>query len=311
MHQETRGLFYGSLGVTAFGLTLPVTRYVTPELDPVFIGLGRAVVAALVAGLLLLATGQPRPDRGQIGKLLIVGLGVVIGFPVLSAWAMQTVPASHGGVVLGVLPLATAIASVFVSHDRPSPGFWLFGILGSMLVVVYALLDGAGGVQVGDLALLGAVIAAAVGYAVGGELSRSLGGWQVICWALVLTIPVIIVPALWWAPPDLAAVPVGIWAGFAYLALFSQLFGFFWWNKGLALGGVARVSQIQLLQPFITLLASAAALGEAITTETYVFAVLVVAVVAIGRRMPIHKGETEPPPRPRADNPHTAQGTSD
>lgn len=298
MHHETRGLVYGFLGVTIFGLTLPVTRYVTPELDPVFIGLGRAVVAALVAGLLLLATGQPRPDRGQLGKLLIVGLGVVIGFPVLSAWAMQTVPASHGGVVLGVLPLATAIASVFVSRDRPSLGFWLFGILGSILVVAYALLDGAGGVQVGDLALLGAVVAAAVGYAVGGELSRSLGGWQVICWALVLMLPVITVPALWWAPANLAAVPVGIWAGFAYLALFSQLFGFFWWNKGLALGGVARVSQIQLLQPFITLLASAIALGEAITTETYVFAVLVVAVVAIGRRMPIRRGETEFPGAP-------------
>lgn len=133
-------MLYGLLGITAFGLTLPVTRFVTPELDPVFIGLGRALLAALLAGALLFATGQPLPTRRQIGRLLVVGLGVVIGFPVLSAWAMQTAPASHGGVVLGILPLATAIASVFVSRDRPSTGFWIFGVLGSALVVAYALL---------------------------------------------------------------------------------------------------------------------------------------------------------------------------
>jgi len=295
MQDESRGMLYGFLGVTAFGLTLPVTRYVAPYLDPLFIGLGRAVAAALVAAALLLATGQPRPSRGQLARLLIVGLGVVVGFPVLSAWAMQTAPASHGGVVLGILPLATAVASVFVSRDRPSAGFWLFGVLGSALVVTYAVIDGVGGIQLADLALLGAVISAAVGYAVGGELSRSLGGWQVICWALVLMTPLIVLPAAWSAPASLADVPAGVWLGFAYLALFSQLFGFFWWNKGLALGGVARVSQIQLLQPFVTLLAAVAALGEMITTETYVFAVLVVLVVAISRRMPIHRYQVEAP----------------
>lgn len=289
MNDETRGMLHGFLGVAAFGLTLPATRYVAPYLDPVFIGLGRAVVAALVAAALLYATRQPVPSRQQFARLFVVGLGVVIGFPVLSALAMQTAPASHGGVVLGILPLATAIASVFVSHDRPSAGFWLFGVLGSVLVVVYALLEGVGRIQFADLALLGAVASAAIGYAVGGELSRQLGGWQVICWTLVLMCPIIVAPALWRAPAELAAVPVPIWLGFLYLALVSQLLGFFWWNKGLALGGVARVSQMQLLQPFVTLLASAAALREVITTETYVFAVLVVIVVAIGRRMPIHK----------------------
>lgn len=294
-------MLYGLLGVTAFGLTLPVTRFVTSYLDPVFIGLGRAVVAALVAGALLLATGQPAPTGRQLGRLVVVGLGVVIGFPVLSAWAMQTAPASHGGVVLGILPLVTAIVSVFVSSDRPSVGFWAFGILGSALVVAYALLEGVGRIQVADLALLGAVVSAAVGYAVGGELSRQVGGWQVICWALVLMLPVIVVPAVWWMPVELLAVPAPTWIGFAYLALVSQLFGFFWWNKGLALGGVARVSQIQLLQPFVTLAASAAVLREVVTMETYIFAVLVVLVVAIGRRMPIHRKEqAEPAPRAAA-----------
>lgn len=294
-------MLYGLLGVTAFGLTLPITRFVTPYLDPVFIGLGRAVLAALVAGALLFATAQPRPEYRHLRRLLLVGLGVVVGFPLLSAWAMQSAPASHGGVILGVLPLATAIASVFVSSDRPSAGFWACGVLGSALVVAYALLEGVGRLQVADLALLGAVVSAAVGYAVGGQLSRELGGWQVICWALVLMLPVTIFPALWWMPDNLAAVSGPAWMGFAYLALVSQLFGFFWWNKGLALGGVARVSQIQLLQPFVTLAASVAVLQEVITTETYIFAVLVVLVVAIGRRMPIHKhDQTEPAPRAAA-----------
>lgn len=292
-------MLYGLLGITAFGLTLPVTRFVTPVLDPVFIGLGRAVLAALAAGVLLLATGQRLPGRRQLGRLVVVGLGVVIGFPVLSAWAMQTAPASHGGVVLGILPLATAIASVFVSSDRPSTGFWVFGVLGSALVVAYALIEGVGRIQVADLALLGAVISAAIGYAVGGDLARHMGGWQVISWALVLMLPVIVGPALWRMPGELQAIPAPVWVAFLYLALVSQFFGFFWWNKGLALGGVARVSQIQLLQPFITLAASVAVLQEVISTETYIFAVLVVIVVAIGRRMPIRKND-QPEPAPRA-----------
>lgn len=287
MSDETRGMLYGLMGVIAFGLTLPVTRFVTPHLDPVFIGLGRAVVAALVAAALLRVTGQPVPTRRQVGRLLVVGLGVVIGFPVLSAWAMQTAPASHGGVVLGILPLATAVASVFVSSDRPSLGFWLFGILGSALVVTYALIEGVGGIQIADLALLGAVVSAAVGYAVGGDLARQLGGWQVICWALVLSFPLLLVPVV---PAALAHGLPGSpqsWAAFLYVALFSQLFGFFAWNRGLALGGVARVSQVQLLQTFLTLGASALLLGEAIDAMTLGFAVFVVASVALGRRMPV------------------------
>lgn len=281
-------MLYGLAGVSAFGLTLPATRFVIPYLDPVFIGLGRALVAALVAGALLLGARQRWPARGQIGRLLVVGLGTVIGFPVLSAWAMESVPASHGGVVLGILPLMTAVASVFVSSDRPSLGFWLFGILGSALVVAYAVLEGAGGLQLADLALLGAVLSAALG----GELARQLGGWQVMCWALVLMLPLIVAPVLWRMPAAPLALPGAVWAAFLYLALVSQLFGFFWWNKGLALGGVARVSQTQLLQPFITLAASVLLLREVITTETIVFAVLVVAVVGAGRRMPIRRRDS-------------------
>ena len=280
---------FGLLGVTAFGLTLPATRFVVAYLDPVFIGLGRAVVAALVAAMLLVFAGGAIPSKRQFVHLGITALGVVVGFPVLSAWAMQTVPASHGGVVLGLLPLATAIAGVLISKEHPSSGFWLSGIIGSALVVVYALLQGVGGLELGDLALFGAVVAAAIGYAVGGRLSRELGGWQVICWALVVSFPFILIPAIMQAPQAGLALPLSVWLGFLYLALVSQLAGFFFWNKGLALGGVARVSQTQLLQPFVTIVASVLLIHEALDATTIVFALLVVTTVAVNRTMPIRQ----------------------
>jgi drug/metabolite transporter (DMT)-like permease len=289
MDNETKGMIFGLLGVTAFGLTLPATRFVVAYLDPVFIGLGRAVVAGLVAAMLLAFAGGTIPTKRQFVRLGITALGVVVGFPVLSAWAMQTVPASHGGVVLGLLPLATAIAGVLISKEHPSSGFWLSGIIGSALVVVYALLQGVGGLELGDLALFGAIVAAAIGYAVGGQLSRELGGWQVICWALVVSFPFILVPAIMQAPQAGLALPLSVWLGFLYLALVSQLAGFFFWNKGLALGGVARVSQTQLLQPFITIVASVLLIHEALDVTTIVFAVLVVATVAVNRTMPIRQ----------------------
>lgn len=280
---------FGLLGVTAFGLTLPATRFVVPYLDPVFIGLGRAVVAAVVAAVLLVLARGTLPSKRQFKRLGVVALGVVVGFPVLSAWAMQTVPASHGGVVLGLLPLATAIAGVLISKEHPSWGFWLSGVLGSALVVVYALLQGVGGFALGDLVLFGAIVAAAIGYAVGGQLSRELGGWQVICWALVVSFPFILIPALIQAPQAGLALPVNVWLSFLYLALVSQLAGFFFWNKGLALGGVARVSQTQLLQPFITIVASVLLIHEALEVTTIIFALLVVGTVAVNRTMPIRQ----------------------
>ncbi|MCI0506204.1 MAG: DMT family transporter [Gammaproteobacteria bacterium] len=288
MSNESKGMLLGVLGVVAFGLTLPATRYVVPHLDPVFIGLGRAVLAAVFAALLLLITRQPLPDKFQFYKLLVIASGVVVGFPVLSAWAMQTAPSSHGGVVLGILPLATAVAGVLISNERPSAGFWLSGAAGCAVVVLYSLRGGAGSFQPGDLALLGAVASAAVGYAVGGQLSREIGGWQVICWALVISLPFIALPAWIQAPENGLNIPVNIWMAFLYLALVSQLFGFFLWNKGLALGGIARVSQAQLVQPFVTIIASAILVNEAIDATTILFALMVVGWVAIGKRMPIH-----------------------
>ncbi len=289
MKNETRGMLLGLIGVSAFGLTLPATRVVVPYLDPVFIGLGRAVLAALVAAILLLWFRQKIPNIKQIYQLLIVALGVVVGFPVFSSWAMQYVPASHGGVVLGVLPLATATVGVLIGNERPSFSFWLVSVLGSCLVILYALIQGSGGIHVADLALLGAILSAAIGYAVGAKLSNDIGGWQVICWALVLAFPFIIIPTISYAPESLSNVSVMGYASFLYLALVSQLFAFFVWYKGLALGGIARVSQAQLLQPFITLFASVLFLGEVIDIETVIFLLLVVCSVWVGKRMPIRQ----------------------
>jgi drug/metabolite transporter (DMT)-like permease len=290
MSNESKGMILGFLGVAAFGLTLPATRFIVPYFDPIFIGLGRAVIASVVAAFILIATKQSRPTRHQLMQLSVVALGVVLGFPVLTAWAMETVPASHGGVVLGVLPLATATAAVIVSGEKPSAVFWIFSLIGSIVVVTYSLLQGFGSFQLGDLLLIGAILSAGMGYALGGKLSKELGGWQVICWALVISFPFIIFPAWMQAPEEnFSNLPLNVLLSFLYLALVSQLFGFFLWNKGLALGGIARVSQTQLMQPFVTLLASAYLINETVSLQTILFAVLVVCIVAIGKKMPVYQ----------------------
>jgi drug/metabolite transporter (DMT)-like permease len=286
---ETVGMLLGVIGVAVFSATLPATIVALDSFSPWFIALGRAALAGLAALPLLLATRAPRPTRAQLLGLIGAALGVVFGFPLLTSWAMQYVPAAHGGVVLGILPLATAVAGAVVAGDRPSLGFWLTGIAGSVIVVVYSLLDGGGNLHPADLALLAAIVLTAFGYAIGGRLSRDLGGWQTICWVLVISLPVTLPLALWQgtkiaAPPTTPAL-----LAFIYVALASQFLGFFAWYRGLALGGVARVSQTQLLQPFLTLGLAVLLLGETITARTLIFAVLVIAVVAVGRRMPVRR----------------------
>ena len=289
MKDETKGMFLGLLGVIAFGLTLPATKLVISYLDPIFIGLGRAILASLFAVVFLFVFRQSFPKKNQVYQLLVVSLGVVVGFPVLSSWAMLYVPASHGGVVLGILPLATAIIGVLIGDERPNIYFWVVSSVGAGLVILYSLIQGSSGIHIADVALLGAVISAAMGYAVGANLSKELGGWQVICWALVFAFPFIIIPAIYYSPKSLSNIPITGYIGFLYLALISQLFAFFVWYKGLALGGIARVSQIQLIQPFITLIVSALFLSEIIEIETIVFVLLVVSSVWIGKKIPFNK----------------------
>jgi len=228
-------------------------------------------------------------------RLLLVGACVVFGWPYLSAWALQYVPAVHGAVVTGILPLATAMAATLLAHERPSRLFWLSSVFGSAIVVGFALRAGSGGWQAADWALLGAVAAAAIGYAEGARISHQLGGWQTISWALVAIWPFALVAAWPHLSVGMLDAPASAWAGFAYVALVSQYLGFFAWYKGLALGGIARVGQTQLLQPFLTILVSALLLGESVTAGTILAATLVVAAVAIGRRAPVAR------PRPPAD----------
>lgn len=273
----------GLLGVAAFSLTLPATRVAVGSLHPLFVGLGRAVLAALLAGVYLAMTRSRLPRRQDWPGIVVVALGVVIGFPVLTAYAMRYVDASHGGVVLGVLPLATVAAGFALYRERPTVGFWVTAVIGCALVVLFSLWRGGGGLHLADLALLAAVIAAAVGYAVGARLTRSLGGAVVISWALVISAPFLIAPAVYYAPATLDF-SFGVWFAFLYVSFVSQFLGFLPWYRALALGGIARVSQMQLLQPFLTLVAAAVFVGEVVDGATVAFALLVVAVVAIGRR---------------------------
>ena len=283
------GLAYGFLAVLGFSLTLPATRAAVVDLDPIFVGLGRALVAAILAAALLRITKQKRPDRRQLKSLLIVAFGVILGFPLLSAWAMQQLPASHGAVVTGILPLATAIAGTIRAGDRPSRGFWIASITGSFTVIAFAVISGAGQPHVADLALIGASVAAAIGYAEGGRLAQVMGGWQVISWALVLAAPIVALPVIVAVLEHGLVASPSAWLGFGYVSVISQFFAFFALYQGLVIGGVARVSQIQLLQPFLTILASALLLGEAIAPFTIGAATLVAATVALGKKAAIKR----------------------
>lgn len=289
MTQETRGMWLGTVGVAIFSLTLPFTRMAVAELNPVLVALGRAVVAAACAGLLLWWMRAPRPTQAQLRALFITALGVVVGFPVLSSIAMRTVPASHGAIVIGILPLATALVGALRFGERPSAGFWAAALTGSGIVIAFALWQGGGSLHAADFALLGAVVAAAIGYAEGGRLSQMMGGQQVISWALVLSMPVLLPVTIWLGWHYGINASAKAWIGFGYVSLFSMFIGFFFWYKGLALGGIARVGQVQLLQPFLTLLGAALILGEALEANNFLFAVAVIAVVAAGRRMTIRR----------------------
>ena len=286
---ETRGMAWGFLGVAVFGLTLPVTRFVVGHIEPILLALSRSSLAGIVAVMILLVSRERLPARQHWLPLAVVALGVVFGFPIFATLAMQTAPASHGGVVLGALPMATAAVSVVIAGERPGWGFWLSAAVGGALVAVYSWRDSDAVWRLGDIYLLFAVISAAVGYAVGGKIAKELGGWQVICWALALSLPFACALVIWANSGHMWRHPPSVWGGFLYLALVSQLLGFFWWNKGLALGGVSRVSQTMLLQPLITLFASWLLLGEKLSANTAIFAVLIIGAVALNKQTAIRQ----------------------
>ncbi|EFQ63501.1 protein of unknown function DUF6, transmembrane [Pseudomonas fluorescens WH6] len=280
LDSSTQGWINGFIGVLIFSGSLPATRLAVMEFDPVFLTLIRATIAAVLGLLVLWLFKQKRPARRQWGPLVIVSLGVVIGFPLLTALALQYVTSAHSIVFIGLLPLATALFGVLLGGERPRPVFWLFSILGSALVMGYAVAQGLSAAPAGDLLMLLAVLVCGLGYAEGATLSRSLGGWQVICWALVVSLPVVLPLSLVLAPSDFTGISLPAWLSLAYVALFSMLIGFVFWYRGLAQGGIAAVGQLQLLQPFFGLALAAGLLHEQVSLGMVLVTVAVIGCVA-------------------------------
>jgi drug/metabolite transporter (DMT)-like permease len=277
------------LGVIAFSFTVPFTRVAVGGLSPLFIGSGRAVIAAALAIAALALTRQRFPRGAQWIRLGVVAGGIVVGFPLLTSFALTTAPASHGAVVIALLPAATAVAAAVRGKERPPASFWLMAVLGAMVAVGFAALHGGGfaAPTLSDLLLFAAVIAAAVGYAEGGLLARELGAWQTVSWALVLASPLMLILTLTAAVHQSPAGTATEWAAFAYLALVSMFLGFFAWYRGLALGPIAQVSQVQLTQPVLSILWAALLLREQLTWATILggTAVILCAVAAVRVRL--------------------------
>ncbi len=285
-----RGFAFGALGVVIFAMTLPMTRLAVgpaadPQLPPAFVTAGRAAAAGLLSLAYLRIVGAALPRRGLWPALFVSALGTVVGFPLFLALALRQVDAMHAAVVTGVIPLGTAIVGALATGQRPSAGFWACAVAGCALVLGYAAWQGSGRLSPADGLLLLAVVSTAFGYVAGARASAEIPAPQVICWILVMSLPFTL-PAAWWLWPA-APASAAAWGGFAYVSLFSMWLGFFAWYHGLALGGVVRVSQVQLLQPFVAVLFAVPVLGERLDAATVFFALAVVGVVFVGRRMPV------------------------
>ena len=284
MDEAAKGWINGLVGMLIFSGSLPATRVAVMDFDPVFLTVARAGIAGLLALGLLVIFRSKRPERSDLVSLAIVAFGVVIGFPLLTALALKHITSAHSIVFIGLLPLSTAIFGVLRGAERPRPAFWLFSCLGSALVVGFAFSQGLDSAPVGDLLMLGAIIVCGLGYAEGAKLSRTVGGWQVISWALVLSLPVTLGLGFATMPASLGTVGTPAWAGLAYVSLFSMLIGFIFWYRGLAQGGIAAVGQLQLLQPFFGLALAATLLHEAVSVPMLVAAGGVVLCVAAAKK---------------------------
>ena len=282
--KSASGWINGLIGVLIFSGSLPATRVAVMEFDPLFLTAARATLAGLLGLLLLLLLNEKRPRQGQIIPLVIVALGVVVGFPLLTAMALQYVTSAHSIVFLGLLPLATAAFAVLRGGERPRCAFWLFSLLGSALVIGYAVSQGLTVSPEGDMLMLLAIIVCGLGYAEGAKLSKVLGGWQVISWALVLSLPAMAGLAWFYLPATFSTVTAQAWVGLGYVSLFSMLIGFVFWYRGLAQGGIAAVGQLQLLQPFFGLALAATLLHEPVSLGMLGVTVAVILCVAAARR---------------------------
>ena len=284
MDRTGAGWLNGLIGVAIFSGSLPATRVAVLEFDPVFLTVARATIAGLIALLLLLLLRQRWPSGREVTSLVVVALGVVVGFPLLTALALQSITSAHSIVFIGLLPLATALFGVLRGGERPRPAFWIFCLLGSSVVVGFALKDGLTVSPVGDLLMLAAILVCGLGYAEGGRLSRTLGGWQVICWALVLALPIMLALSLALRPVRVDTIGTPALMGLAYVSLFSMLIGFFFWYRGLSQGGIAAVGQLQLLQPFLGLALAAGLLHEPVSLGMITVTLAIILCVAGARR---------------------------
>ena len=284
MEKTTIGWINGAIGMLIFSASLPATRVAVSGFDPVFLTSARAAIAGALALVLVRVVGGQRPQRSDLVSLAVIACGVVIGFPLLTALALQHVTSAHSLVFIALLPLATASFGVLRGGERPRLAFWLFSLAGSAIVAGFALMGGGEASLVGDLLMVLAVIVCGLGYAEGARLSRRLGGLKVICWALILSLPMMLAIAIATHPDSLVGIGDSAWAGLAYVSVFSMLIGFVFWYRGLALGGIAAVGQLQLLQPFFGLALAAGLLGEAVSWSMAVATIAVVACVAGARR---------------------------
>ncbi|REC78486.1 EamA/RhaT family transporter [Chryseobacterium elymi] len=263
--ENISGLINGFIGVLLFSGSMPATKLAVMEMSPIFVTIARAAIAGILALSVLIIYKEKRPEKNQIFPLLLVSIGCVVGFPLLSALALQYLTSAHSIVFLGMLPLATAVFGVFRGGERPHPIFWFFSVIGSLLVIGYAISQGISASPIGDVLMLLAVILCGMGYAEGAKLSKTLGGWQVISWALVLALPIMIPLFFIYFPDHIETVSFQGWFGMAYISLFSMFIGFIFWYKGLAQGGIATVGQLQLLQPFFGLALAAYFLHEQVS----------------------------------------------
>ena len=279
------GVLWGLLGILTFSFTLPFTRIAVATINPFFMTTGRAALAALFALIVFAVVRPQRPNKNQVIRLIIVAAGVVIGFPLFTSLALQSVPSAHGTVVIALLPAVTALFVVIRTGERPSFLFWGASIAGAIAVIAFlALSNGFSGFSLPDIFLVLAVISAAIGYTEGGLLSRELGSWQTICWALIISLPVMApLTAVNFVIAPLSHDPIA-WLCFFYTALFSMFLGFFAWYRGLAIGPMTSVSQVQLSQPVFTLIWSTLILGEVLTPEILIGGAVIIALAFIAVR---------------------------
>lgn len=285
-NRQTLGLLLGVLGVIVFAGSLPASRVAVTEVTPYFLTAMRATLAGLGGVAMLIVTGRRLPPRQAWWPIVVCAFTIVLGFPLLSAVAMVTVPSSQGGVILGIMPLMTTAAAAVIEGERPSPGFWIAAVIGSALVMGFALYRSGGyALSAGDLLLLGAVICGGIGYTYSGRMTGLMPGWEVISWAVALSLPMSLACLLLTWPSDAAAISPRVWTAMLYAGLMAQFFGFFLWNAAMGMAGISRIGQIGLLQPFFVVLIAALFAREPVEPLTIMFAIAVVVTVAIGTRM--------------------------